>query len=106
MVSSYLKMTENGSGRKTVESRAAKTVREIFESGRPLTYIRSSEEQRIARVLHEVSQNLRGGMPLPIWTWSLTEGMRREGEASPAAAGTETPRGLLDFIIAYQGPAI
>ena len=45
-----LKMTENGSGRKTVESRAAKTVREIFESGRPLTYIRSSEEQRVARV--------------------------------------------------------
>ena len=48
-------MTENGSGRKSVESRAAKTVREIFESGRPLTYIRSSEEQRVARVLREVA---------------------------------------------------
>ena len=46
-----IKMTENGSGRKSVESRAAKTIREIFESGRPLTYIRSSEEQRVARVL-------------------------------------------------------
>jgi AAA+ superfamily predicted ATPase len=96
----------NGSARPKPESRAAKTVREIFESGRPLTYIRSSEEQRIARVLHEVGQNPRAATPLPIWTWSLTEGMRREGEASPAAAGTETPRGLLDFIIAYQGPAI
>jgi SpoVK/Ycf46/Vps4 family AAA+-type ATPase len=102
-------MTENGSGRKSVESRAAKTVREVFESGRPLTYIRSSEEQRVGRILKEVSQNLRGSAPAPVWTWSLTEGMRRSSEA-PLAAGTETPRGVLDFIIAYkeahQGPAI
>jgi hypothetical protein len=87
-----------------VESRAAKTIREIFESGRPLTYIRSSEEQRIARILKEVSQNLRGSSPLPIWTWSLTEGMRGDGEASPVAA--TDPRGLLDFIIAHPGAAI
>jgi len=33
------------------ESRAAKMLREVFDSGRPLTYIRSAEEQRIARVL-------------------------------------------------------
>jgi SpoVK/Ycf46/Vps4 family AAA+-type ATPase len=86
-----------------VESRAAKTVREIFESGRPLTYIRSSEEQRVARLLREVA----GAMgSLPVWTWSLTEGMHRVGEESAAAPGTETPRGLLDFIIAYQGSAI
>jgi AAA+ superfamily predicted ATPase len=95
-------MTENGAGRKSVESRAAKTVREIFESGRPLTYIRSSEEQRVARVLREVAGALGS---LPVWTWSLTEGMHREGE-TVAAAGTETPRGLLDFIIAYRGPGI
>src|SRR3984957_8519771 len=98
-------MTENGSGRKTVESRAAKTVREIFESGRPLTYIRSSEEQRIARVLREVSHGLRGPAPVPVWAWSLTEGMRGEGE-SANGPGTETPRGVLDFIIAHQGAAI
>jgi hypothetical protein len=78
------------------ESRAAKMVREIFESGRPLTYIRSSEEQRVGRVLREV-----GGA---IWTWSMTEGMRRDGQA--AEAGTETARGALDFIIAHQGAAI
>jgi len=35
------------------ESRAAKIIREIFESGRPLTYIRSAEEQRVAKVLGE-----------------------------------------------------
>ena len=33
------------------ESRAAKTIRDIFESGRPVTYIRSAEEQRVAKAL-------------------------------------------------------
>ena len=41
-----------------VESRAGKTLREIFQSGRPLTYIRSSEEQRVGRVLREVGRAL------------------------------------------------
>jgi hypothetical protein len=35
------------------ESRAARTLREIFQSGRPLIYIRSAEEQRVAKVLRE-----------------------------------------------------
>src|SRR5579863_9348224 len=87
-------MTTNGSGRKSVESRAAKAIREIFESGRPLTYILSPEEQRVARVLKEVAGRL---LSLPIWTWSLTEGMRRDGGAP--VAGTESPRGALDFIL-------
>ncbi len=87
-----------------MESRAAKTVREIFESGRPLTYILSPEEQRVARVLDEVSQNLRGSSPVPVWTWSSTDGLRRDGEVSHAA-GTAA-RGVLDFIIAHPGSAI
>jgi SpoVK/Ycf46/Vps4 family AAA+-type ATPase len=93
-------MTENGSRRKSVESRAARAIREIFESGRPLTYILSSEEQRVARVLKEVAGTLRS---LPIWTWSLTDGMRSDGGAP--AAGAESPRGALDFIIG-AGPGI
>jgi SpoVK/Ycf46/Vps4 family AAA+-type ATPase len=83
-----------------VESRAAKTIREIFESGRPLTYILSSEEQRVARVLKEVAGASRS---LPVWTWSLTEGMRSDGGAP--VAGTESPRGALDFIMG-AGPGI
>ncbi|MGA3204138.1 MAG: AAA family ATPase [Bryobacteraceae bacterium] len=75
-----------------VESRAAKTVREVFASGRPLTYIRSAEEQRVARVLGEVGQRIGA----PIWTWSATEGM----------AGAESPRGALDHIIAHKGSGI
>jgi SpoVK/Ycf46/Vps4 family AAA+-type ATPase len=86
------------------ESRAAKSVREIFESGRPLTYILTAEEQRVGSVLREVARGPLGPEPLPVWTWSLTEGMRRDGCA--AEAGTATARAALDFIAAYPGPGI
>jgi hypothetical protein len=87
---------------RAAESRAAKMLREIFESGRPLTYIQSAEEQRVGKILREVSQ----GMPAsaPVWTWSLTEGMHRDGETSEA--GTQSPRGVLDFIVGHHGPGI
>ena len=87
------------------ESRAAKTVREILESGRPLTYIRSAEEQRVVRILSEVANGPLASTPLPVWTWSLTEGMRRHGEEASFSA-TESPRAALDFILAHQGAAI
>ena len=83
------------------ESRAAKTIREAMETGRPLIYIRSAEEQRVARVLAEVSARSGG---VPVWTWSLTEGMRRDG--GPAEAGTEDPRKALDFIVEHGGRAM
>jgi hypothetical protein len=86
------------------ESRAAKMIREVFESGRPLTYIRSAEEQRVGRILGEVGVRLQGSAPVPVWTWSLTEGMQRSGEA--AWAGTEAPRAALDFIVGHEGAAI
>lgn len=88
----------------STESRAAKILREVFESGRPLTYIRSSEEQRIGRVLREVGRGHLASTPVPVWTWSLTEGMRRDDAI--AEAGTESPRGALDFIAAHKGAAI
>ncbi len=87
------------------ESRAAKTVREILESGRPLTYIRSAEEQRVVRILTEVAKGPLASTPLPVWTWSLTDGMRRLGEAASFSA-TESPRAALDFILAHEGAAI
>jgi SpoVK/Ycf46/Vps4 family AAA+-type ATPase len=88
----------------SAESRAARMIRDVFESGRPLMYVRSAEEQRVARVLAEVGMRLLASGPVPVWTWSLTEGMRR-GD-NPGEAGTQTPRGVLDFIIAHKGAAI
>jgi SpoVK/Ycf46/Vps4 family AAA+-type ATPase len=86
------------------ESRAAKILREAFESGRPLTYVRTSEEQRAGRVLREVGLRLFAPTPVPVWTWSLTEGMRRDGQ--PVEVGTLDPRAVLDFIDAHTGAAI
>jgi SpoVK/Ycf46/Vps4 family AAA+-type ATPase len=89
-------------------SRAAQAVREVFLSGRPLTYIRSAEEQRVALILQEVAAGLFPAAPTPVWTWSLTEGLRAsaqgEGEALPD--GAHTPRGVLDFIVAHESAGI
>jgi len=87
-----------------VESRAAKMLREAFQSGRPLTYIRSSEEQRIARVLREVGRALHASTPLPVWTWSLTQGFL--GDDGMAESATLDPREALDFIADYKDAAI
>jgi AAA+ superfamily predicted ATPase len=86
-----------------VENRAARTIWEIFQSGRPLTYIRTAEEQRVGAILREIGQK-RFASPVPLWTWSLTEGLRRSQDAPEA--GTQTPREALDFIAAQHGPAI
>ena len=86
------------------ESRAVKMLREVFESGRPLTYLRCTEEQRAARVLGEVSRRLSNSIPTPLWTWSLTEGMHRDGHA--ADPSTRDPRTALDSIIACKDSGI
>ncbi len=128
------------------ESRAAKELREIFQSGRPLTYVRTTEEQRVSNILREVSDRLdpSGELPvttartrraIPVFSWSLTEGMHLDAGTGPARPqkhsgtlarppapgsvvpassvegeapqpGAETARGALDFIISYDGPAI
>jgi hypothetical protein len=51
-----------------------------------------------------LSPVLLAGTETPVFTWSLTAGMRRAGH--DAETGTETPRGALDFIVDYPGAAI
>lgn len=103
-MSSSLVMSTNASVPDSLlaESRAAKTIREIFESGRPITYVRTSEEQRVDRVLAEVAG--RWSPTLPVFTWTATEGLRQSGR--PAEPDTITPRGALDFAAGYDAPAI
>src|SRR5579883_3363139 len=84
-------------------SRAAQLIREALQSGRPLIYIHSPEEQRVARLLAEVSRTLTATGDQPIWTWTLTEGLRQEDEM---AAGTEDPRRALDFISEHEDRGI
>jgi SpoVK/Ycf46/Vps4 family AAA+-type ATPase len=86
-----------------LESRAARTIAGVFQSGRPLTYIRTIEEQRVGKLLREVALTLFE-TPVPVWTWSLTEGLLRDNET--AEAGTQAARKALDFIAAHEGAAI
>ncbi len=82
------------------KSRAYRMVREILNSGRPITYIRTAEEQRVANVLCEIAADLS----VPLWTWSSTEGMRQGRGAGQT--GTESPRAALDFVLEHAGAAI
>lgn len=85
------------------ESRALASLREIFESGRPLSYIRSSEERRVGALLREAAARFLPGQA-SVWSWTLTEGLRRaDGAAAPEAEGA---RAALDFVAAHEGPAI
>jgi SpoVK/Ycf46/Vps4 family AAA+-type ATPase len=86
----------------TTESRAARTVRELIQSGRPLIYIRSAEEERVKALLREAAQKLFSP-PVPLYVWSVTEGMRRDGggTAEPLAA-----RAALDAVAKHDGPAV
>ena len=98
-----------------VHSRAATALLEIFESGRPLVYVRSAEEGRVADLLRNAGRQLRASKPLPVWTWSLTEGLssdeRRAQTAghdlgNAAEARAQDPREVLDFIATHSDPAI
>src|SRR6202165_1303232 len=97
-----------------VHSRAARTFLEILESGRPLVYVRSAEEGRVANLLRKAGRQLRGSHPLPVWTWSLTEGLssdEREAQAghylgNAAEARAQDPREVLDFIATHSDAAI
>ena len=86
------------------KSRAAQTLREIFHSGRTLTYVHTTEEQRVARLLREAAEGLFSNTAVPVWTWTLTEGLRPDQGEEEASA--HTPREALDYIADYTGPAI
>ena len=83
------------------ESRALRTLVDIVESGRPLVYIRSAEEQRVTTLLREIAGRCFSSA-VPLWTWSLTEGMRRDDGTGGELLG---PRAALDFIATYDGRA-
>ncbi len=85
------------------ESRAAQELREIFASGRPITYIQSSEEVRVRQLLETLAVRLFSP-PAPLLTWTLTEGLRR-ADGSPVDNST-SPRAALDLIATWDGPAI
>jgi hypothetical protein len=86
------------------ESSARRKLRALLASGRPLLCIVSPEERRVGRLLQDAAQTFFPAT-VPLWTWSVTEGMRDAGGAHPASETTD-PRAALDFIAAFPGPAV
>jgi SpoVK/Ycf46/Vps4 family AAA+-type ATPase len=85
------------------DSRAFGLFRDIIGSGRPLLYVRSTEESRVLALLRDAAKRCFSP-PAKVWTWSLTEGMRPdEAGAKGEALG---PRAALDFIAAPKGPVV
>jgi len=86
------------------ESGSSKQLRGLLASGRPLLYIVSAEEQRVGRLLREAARHFFQ-KPVPLWSWSLTEGMQC-GDDAPLGKNTTDPRAALDFIAGFKGPAV
>lgn len=87
-----------------LETKSCKLLRETFAAGHSLTYIKSSEEQRVGKLLNQAAQRFFDA-PVPLWTWSLTEGLRCCDRARPARESKDA-RTVLDFIADYPGPAV
>src|SRR5437016_13242853 len=84
------------------ESCALRTLVDIVESGRPLAYIHSAEEQRVRALLRETASTCFSAA-VPLWIWSLTEGMRHDDGTGVEQLG---PRAALDFVATYDGAAL
>ncbi len=84
------------------DSRALRALRDVVQSGRPLAYVRSPEEQRVSALLRDIAATSFPS-PVPLWTWSLTEGFRRDGDKASKALA---PRAALDFVASHDGPGV
>jgi AAA+ superfamily predicted ATPase len=87
----------------TGQTRAARQLHALLAAGRPLIYIVCAEERRVAGLLEHAAAHAFAA-PVPLWSWSLTTGMRTlSGERRVDA---DDPRAALDFIVAHDGAAV
>lgn len=88
------------------QGRAAESIRELLLTGWPVSFIRTTEEERVSRILAGIAPTLPGFENAgALWSWSLTEGLKKNGD-SEAQPGTESAKGALDFIVAYPKPGL
>jgi len=89
---------------KEISTRALRELKELFDAGRPLVYLKSPEEERVQQLLSDASQQLFP-KPVPVFTWTATEGLRGK-DGAEVGKGTIEPRAALDWIVAYKGSAL
>jgi len=86
------------------ENRAFAELRGLFQSGRPLLYVRSAEERRVNDLLEQIAARSFDAK-VPVWTWTLTQGLRRN-DKSDGAGEALGAREVLDRIAAHKGKGI
>ena len=84
------------------ESRAFRSLKEMFQGGRPLIFVNTPEEGRVRVLLQQAAEKLFPRR-VPVWSWSLTLGL-----VSPDGSAAEKlgPAAVLDFIAAHAEPGI
>ncbi|GIW40372.1 MAG: ATPase [Candidatus Binatia bacterium] len=83
-------------------SRAYRELRDTLRSARPLVYVHTSEEARVHALLARAAREAFSS-PLALWSWTVTEGLVREGERGGEKLG---PLEVLDRIATHPEPAI
>jgi len=84
------------------ESRAYQALKEMFQGGRPLIYVRTPEEGRVRILLQDIAERLFSGR-VPVWSWSLTLGLLPPEGGAGEKLG---PQAVLDFIASHREPGI
>jgi SpoVK/Ycf46/Vps4 family AAA+-type ATPase len=90
------------SGKNIQESRAYRSLKEMFQAGRPLMFVRTPEEGRVRMLLQDIAERLFAGR-MPIWSWSLTHGLLPpEGGAGKKLDA----KAILEFIASHRESGI
>lgn len=84
------------------QGRAITAIRRMFEAGRPVIYLQSSEEDRVVGLLTQIVAESKSGTDLVVW--SITDGLQIGGK--PYKSQPDGARGVLDFLVAYTRPSI
>jgi hypothetical protein len=84
-------------------TRALAEIKELIDAGRPLVYLKSPEEERVQQLIEQAAATLFTP-PVPVYVWSVTEGLR--GPDHAAVPGTIDPRAALDHIVAHERPGL
>lgn len=84
-------------------SRALGRIKDLIDAGRPLIYVHSAEESRVQQLIQEAAERLFPH-PVPVYTWTVTDGLR--GADGAAVAATSEPRAALDHILSHHGAAL
>ncbi|MBI4581044.1 MAG: AAA family ATPase, partial [Planctomycetes bacterium] len=86
-----------------LRNKALAALTDVTDAGRPLIYVQTPEEDRVAALLRQAA--VRAGKDRPgLFVWSVTEGLLENDKA--AKSQPEGPRGILDFVIGHGKPAI